>query len=376
MIPLAFYAPLKSPNHPVPSGDRAMGRLLLSALRLAGFGPELASELRSLDLAGDAEAQQRIRAAGETEARRLAAVYQTRPRESRPRLWLTYHCYYKAPDWIGPPVAEALGIPYAVAEGSRSARRAFGAFALGHAGSEAALDRADCLFVMTPHDEEDLAAALRPGQRLVSLPPFLQADAWTPPPREAPHGDPSRLLAVAMMREGDKLASYRLLAEALARLPAEAPWRLDIVGDGPAREAVESLFARFGERACLRGAVHDPAALAALYGASDLLVWPAIGEAYGMTLLEAQACGCPVLAGREGGVPAILREGETGLLAPPRDAGAFAAMLAGLLADPARLRAMRGPALRFVRSERDLPQAAAILRSALGPLADATQAAS
>ena len=44
---IAFYAPLKSPDHPVPSGDRQMARLLVAALRHAGHDVEIASELRS-----------------------------------------------------------------------------------------------------------------------------------------------------------------------------------------------------------------------------------------------------------------------------------------------------------------------------------------
>ena len=43
--PVAFYAPLKSPNHPLPSGDRTMARLLMKALDRAGYAPQLASEI-------------------------------------------------------------------------------------------------------------------------------------------------------------------------------------------------------------------------------------------------------------------------------------------------------------------------------------------
>ncbi len=59
--------------------------------------------------------------------------------------------------------------------------------------------------------------------------------------------------------------------------------------------------------------------------AADLFVWPAINEAFGMALLEAQACGTPVIAGASGGVPAIIADGETGWLSPPGDVAAFAA---------------------------------------------------
>ena len=119
--PVAFYAPLKSPNHP-PSGDRTMARLLMKALDRAGYSPLLASEVRTLDKTGDRQRQESLQQQSLEEAERLIAHYWVLPEESRPCLWFTYHVYYKAPDWIGPRVAEALGIPHAVAEGSRAAK--------------------------------------------------------------------------------------------------------------------------------------------------------------------------------------------------------------------------------------------------------------
>lgn len=364
---IAFYAPLKSPAHPLPSGDRTMARLLLRALGGAGFEPSLASELRSLDLAGDPDRQRAIREKAEAEADALVARWRAAPTPERPRLWFTYHVYYKAPDWIGPRVADGLGIPYAVAEASRAAKRAEGPWAVGHAGAEAALDRADVIFVTTQADGEALERARPPGQRLVSLPPFLDLEGWGRPASPAPgvRSEAPRLLTVAMMRAGDKLASYALLARALARL-ADRPWTLDIVGDGEARPEVERLFAGFGAgRLRWLGAVEDGDALAAFYATSDLLVWPAVNEAYGMALLEAQALGCPVLAGGCGGVASVVRDGETGLLARCGDAGDFARALAGLLADRPALARMGDAARRFVREERTIAGAALTLRAGL-----------
>ena len=65
--------------------------------------------------------------------------------------------------------------------------------------------------------------------------------------------------------------------------------------------------------------------------ARDLYLWPAINEAYGMAFLEAQAAGLPVVAGRTGGVPAVVADGVTGLLTPIGDAAAFAGAVARLL---------------------------------------------
>ncbi len=361
MIPVAFYAPLKSPSHPAPSGDRTMGRLLLRALEAAGFAPELASELRSYEPQGSEARQRAIEAEGRREAERLIAELSSRPKASRPRAWFTYHSYYKAPDHLGPRVAAAFGIPYAVAEGSRAGKRTDGPWAFAHACAEAGLDRADLLLVMTANDREALARAATPGQRLVELPPFVDASPTFVRPERA---GPPRLLAVAMMRDGDKLASYRLLAGALAWI-ASLDWVLDIVGDGPERAAVEDAFRGLERRVAFRGAL-DGEALARRYAAADLLVWPAVNEAYGMVLLEAQAAGCPVVAGGYGGVRDALHDGLTGIVTPPGDALAFAEAVAGLLADPARRSAMGLAARRFVAEERSLVHAAAILREALG----------
>src|SRR5690606_9839696 len=117
---------MKSPNHPVPSGDRRVARLLLRALREAGCEPELASEFRAYDGAGDPARQQALKAEGEALAGRLIAELSARPRAERPQAWFTYHVYHKAPDWLGPPVSRALAIPYIVAEASHAPKRAGG----------------------------------------------------------------------------------------------------------------------------------------------------------------------------------------------------------------------------------------------------------
>ncbi|KAA2238233.1 glycosyltransferase family 4 protein [Salinarimonas soli] len=360
--PVAFYPPLKSPRHPTPSGDRTMARLLMAALERAGARPELMSELRTFEPAGDPRRQAELREAGLREAERIVAQVGARPPAERPRAWFTYHVYYKAPDWIGPAVAGALGIPYLVAEGSRAGKRAGGPWAIGHEGAEAALDRADAILVLTGADREALERHRPAGQRLVDLPPFLDTAPWTPRVGPRPAG-PARLVTVAMMRHGDKLASYRLLAAALGGSARD--WTLDVIGDGEARPEVEAAFAGFGTRVRFLGRRDDRSALAAELRRADLFVWPAVNEAYGLALLEAQACGVPVLAGAFGGVADVVRDGHTGLLVRPGDAGAFTRALDSLLADPDRLAALSRRAAAFVHGERGLGSAAARLAGAL-----------
>jgi glycosyltransferase involved in cell wall biosynthesis len=344
-----------------------MARLLMKAFDRAGYPPQLASELRTFDKAGDPQHQDLIRRQSFEEASRLVEHYRASPEQSRPCLWFTYHVYYKAPDWIGPRVAEALNIPYAVAEGSRAAKRAHGPWALGHEGAEAALGRANAIFVMTAHDREALERVRPPHQALVDLPPFLDMQDWHLSSTTRAPGEEPRLLTVAMMREGDKLASYGILAAALEHLQ-HLPWSLDIVGDGEAREQIVQRFSSLADRVRYHGQIENRADLKMLYENADLFVWPAVNEAYGMVLLEAQAMGCPALAGAYGGVASVVKHGETGVLTQPGDITAFASALSALLQDRSRLQSLGANALHFVRQERDLDHAALRLRKALEPL--------
>ncbi|MDQ7248443.1 glycosyltransferase family 4 protein [Dongia sedimenti] len=330
---IAFYAPLKAPDHPVPSGDRTIARLLLAALKQGGATVEIASRIRTRLSDPTEAAQQAMARKGEAAAKRLIAKYRARPKQERPQAWFSYHLYYKAVDWIGPQVAAALDIPYLLAEASHAPKRAEGPYAFSHAAAEAAIRKADAIFCLNPIDRE-CVAPLVGKRRLIDLPPFLDLANFTRglPDRAATRaklaraygidGDQPWLLAVGMMRKGDKLASYKLLAEALQHL--DRPWQLLIVGDGEARADVERAFKPVAGGVFLLGA-QPREKLPEIAAAADLCVWPAVNEAFGMALLEAQACGLPVVAGAWGGVPAIIVDGKTGWLSKPGDATAFSA---------------------------------------------------
>jgi len=330
---IAFYAPLKAPDHPDASGDRTVARLLLKALRQSGAEVTLASRLRARIAEADEGAQRRMAAKGHAIADRLIAKYRKLPKAKRPQIWFTYHLYYKAVDWVGPRVAGALDMPYLVAEASHAPKRAQGPYAFSHAAAEAAIKQAAAIFCLNPADKECLAGLVA-KKRLIDLPPFLDVGAFAP---ERPDRDLGRLklathyrldpdlpwlLAVAMMRPGDKLASYKVLGEALRHV--RRPFQLLVVGDGSARAEVEHALSPIRGRVAWLG-LKAPQDLPEIYAAADLMTWPAINEAFGMALLEAQACGCPVVAGASGGVPAIIADGETGWLSAPGDAAAFAA---------------------------------------------------
>jgi len=363
---IAFYAPLKPADDPTPSGDRRMSGLVLQALARAGHAPVIASRLRAYEGAGDAARQAEIRARAEAEAERLIAAWRADP----PGAWLTYHLYHRAPDWIGPKVAAALGIPYLAVEASFAPKRKQGEWAVGHAQVEAALRQADAVLSLTRLDRACVAPLLRAADRHFDLPPFLDPAPFAAAARERDRhrralglgADRVWLLAVGMMRAGPKRESYRQLAAATALLGA-GDWGLLVVGDGPQRAEVEQAFA--GQSAVRFAGQVAPDDLPAYCAACDLYVWPAVHEAYGMALVEAQAAGLPVVAGRVRGVPDAVNEGVSAILVPPDDPVALARAARTLIDDTAHRRAMGEAAARWIAAERDLAMAARVLNAAL-----------
>jgi glycosyltransferase involved in cell wall biosynthesis len=370
---IAFYAPLKSPTHGTPSGDRRVAGLYMDALARAGHQVELVSTFRSYDGVGDAGRQAGLREQGTTLARRLAEQWRAVPAGLRPDLWFTYHSYYKAPDWLGPEVSGVLGIPYVIAEASHAAKRAGGPWDIGHQGALQAIRRADLLLCPTRDDMDGLRNVAAAPERIAQMPPFLDPLLFRAAAGERAihrahlaraHGLDEAvpwIATVAMMREGDKLASYRQLACALGRLQ-DLPWRLLVAGDGTARAAVEDvLAAEVPGRAVVLGALGQDE-IAELYAASDLCMWPAVNEAYGMAMLEAQAAGLPVISCATRGVPDIVAHGSTGMLAAPGDEAGIAALAREFLCDASRRSRFGNAAAAAVASEHSLIAAAASLR--------------
>ncbi|AVA25281.1 glycosyltransferase family 4 protein [Rhizobium sp. NXC24] len=359
---IAFYAPLKSPNHPVPSGDRLMARLIIAALEMAGHKVEIASELRSFrPTPQDASSAEIARKAAD-ETARLLEKWRAEP---RPDLWFTYHPYYKTPDLIGPPVTASLGIPYVTAEASYSRRHDDGGWGENQRLIAEAVRQAAVNLCFTERDRIGLLDAVPEG-RYERFLPFIDTAHFGPPADEAA---PHRLITVAMMRRGDKFDSYVMLAQAL-ELIRDREWTLTVIGDGPMRGEVRTLFSAFdADRITWLGERSTPEIVTALR-TGGIYVWPGCGEAYGLAYLEAQAAGLPVIAQATAGVPEVVVDGVTGFLTPEGDLSAQADAIARLLGDDQKRRAMGKAAYRFVHHERSLTAASkrleAILRKHLG----------
>ncbi|MEM6758683.1 MAG: glycosyltransferase family 4 protein [Pseudomonadota bacterium] len=347
---IAFYAPLKAPDHPVPSGDRAMARALMSALAHAGYGVELASKLRIYDGQGEVETQNALTKEAEAEARTIIA------RAPDWQLWLTYHNYYKSPDLIGPRVSAALNIPYVQIESTRASKRLTGPWAGFAAAAEAASDAADTILFFTERDAQTLRRDAPYGQTLTHLHPFLDRSDL---PGASDLSGP--LLTVAMMRQGDKTASYAIIADALSAIPGSIPWQLDIVGDGANATDIKPFFAPFGDRVKWLG-VLDAGALAEKYTKARALVWPGVNEAFGMVYLEAQAAGVPVIAQDRPAIREIIATSQPATQAGPQ---ALAARIAEIWSDDTAARTAAATGRNAMTQNHLLPHAATTLRTAI-----------
>src|SRR5260370_32541844 len=150
---VVFYAPLKPPDDPSPSGDRRVAQLFLAALGLAGRDAFVASRFRSYEGNGDLIRQIRLAALGARLGGRFLRRCHKAP-ETAPELWFTYHLYHKAPDWLGPVISDALGIPSVVAEASDAPKQAFGEWAAGRDAAKRAIRRAGAVIGLHPADQD------------------------------------------------------------------------------------------------------------------------------------------------------------------------------------------------------------------------------
>lgn len=122
-----------------------------------------------------------------------------------------------------------------------------------------------------------------------------------------------------------------LLPEMEKMLPNEQRQAIHwlVVGDGPMKDA---LAKKAPANMTLTGFIEGEN-LAALYAGADLFVFPSASETFGNVVLEALACGTPVIGANAGGVRTIVQQGKTGLLCEEKNPASFKGAITHLLAN-------------------------------------------
>jgi glycosyltransferase involved in cell wall biosynthesis len=186
-------------------------------------------------------------------------------------------------------------------------------------------------------------------ERVSVLPPALDPAflAVAPERPPLPDGCGPVVLTVGRLMAGEPGKGVELVLQALARLHCRYPRLLYVVvGDGDLRPRLEhEVRARFPSLQVWFAGAQPPERLRGFYEAADVFVMPSRQEGFGIVFLEAMAVGRPVIAGRCGGAPEVVVDGETGFLVEPSDVVTLTARLA-LLLDRPELRRQMGEAGR------------------------------
>lgn len=234
----------------------------------------------------------------------------------------------------------------------------------------------DVVTTVSRYTRGRIAPALGPDAALEPLPSGIDTDRFRPDAgaREEirrRHGLGERPVVGCVSRLVRR-KGQDVLIEALARLRRVVPGAaLLIAGDGPDRDRLRRLARRHdvADHVVFTGPM-APDEVPAHHAAADVSALPCrtLGggldvEGLGIVLLEAQACGVPVVAGRSGGAPETVQPGKTGRLVDGRDAVDVADTLADLLAAPDTARAMGEAGRRWMREDWTWDARAARLRT-------------
>jgi N-acetyl-alpha-D-glucosaminyl L-malate synthase BshA len=197
--------------------------------------------------------------------------------------------------------------------------------------------------------ETESSLAIR--QRIHVIPNFLDAEIWARRPdaplrdRLSRGGTHAVVMHVSNFRPVKRVGMVLDIFRSI-RQSHEA--RLVMVGDGPDRPAAERQAVMMGllDHVDFVGEQQD---LVPWLSSADLFLLPSSQESFGLAALEAMACGVPVIASRVGGIPEVIADGFTGVLADPADADGMAREALRLLHDAGRRHAMGLAAAADVR---------------------------
>jgi glycosyltransferase involved in cell wall biosynthesis len=353
---IAFYAPFKPLGHPNPSGDQVIGRSLFAWFREQGHQVQEISRLRTRWIYRHPLAM--LKCVGER--RRVLRALQREPVDC----WFTHHCYYKAPDVLGPYVCRKLHLPYVVFQPSFATKyRKKIQTAAGFYLNQRALLAADCALTNRRQDMHDLSRIIT-KEKLFFVPPGISLQRYQRDEQAGEclrhkwqAGDRPVILSAAMFRDDVKSIGLTRVLESCYRLQQKGEdFLLVIAGDGCMRAMLEQQAGKLSPGSVRFVGKLQSHEMVDFYSAGDLFVFPGINESLGMVYLEAQACRLPVVAYDNGGIAGVVAQGKSGFLTELHNDSAFDAAIMRLLRNAGLRRDMGEAAFEYVRRQHDLQQ--------------------
>jgi N-acetyl-alpha-D-glucosaminyl L-malate synthase BshA len=205
------------------------------------------------------------------------------------------------------------------------------------------LERSDAVTAVSGHLMEKTRQSFDVEKPISVIPNFVDTQLYRR--EECPQlarqlhvdGDEAVLMHVSNFRPVKRVQDcIRILAEVRKKVKV----KLVLVGDGPDRSDAERLARELGVFDCVRF-LGKQSALPEILSTADIFLLPSQQESFGLSALEAMACEVPVVATNIGGIPEVVRHGETGYVAELGDVDRMARYCVELLSNPKKLAAFR-----------------------------------
>lgn len=351
---IGFYTPFKPLDHVNPSGDLVTAQGIYAFLVRRGHQVVAVSNLRCRWIYWQPWSWLKLILERRNVLNRLT--------DTPIDLWFTYHSYYKAPDLLGPAVSRRLDIPYAVFQGIYSTkRRRHWKTRPGFYLNRQSLCAADHIYANKSVDLHNLRRLI-PENRLTYIAPGIipeefgyDNDARSQLRRSWGVLEEPVIFSAAMFRPDVKSEGLTWVIRACGELQRQGlNFRLVVAGDGKERnKLLELAREHLPDRALFPGQI-PRREMYRYYSAADVFVFPGIRESLGMVYLEAQACGLPVVAFSNAGVPEAVQDGKTGILVPIYDLNAFVGAIKTLITDGPLRQQMGSAAKSYAREFHDL----------------------
>ena len=182
------------------------------------------------------------------------------------------------------------------------------------------IDQSDAVTTVSASLRDDTRRQMRVTSDITVIPNFLDAGVYRRTPDTA--------LRARLCPNGEKLVTHvsnlrpvkqiDAVVRVFARVRERVAARLLVIGEGPELARAEQLIDQFELRPHVE-LIGESLDIVGMLSVSDIFLLPSLQESFGLSALEAMACGVPVIASNVGGLPEVVIDGVTGFLHPPHD---------------------------------------------------------